>query len=61
MIEKVLKRKYYKQVFLLDIYNDKIYNELSNNKIRDKILTRRLERNDYNNSKIYKFLQLLKK
>ena len=39
-----------------EVCNDKIYKELQNNDMRDKILAGRLERDDYDNSKVYKFL-----
>ena len=52
---------HYKQVFLSEVYTNKIYKELLNNNTRDKILARRLKRNECDNSKVYKFLQLLKR
>ena len=45
----------------MEVYNDKIYPKLKDNKIRDKILIENLERIDYDNENVYKFLSLLKK
>ena len=43
------------------MYNNRIYKQLSNNKIRDKILTGNLEQDDYINEEVFRFLNLLKK
>ena len=43
------------------MYNDRIYKQLSNNKIRDKILIEKLERDDCKNEEVFRFLNLLKK
>ena len=42
------------------MYKDKIYEQLQDNYIRDKILNRELERQDYDNEAVYHFLKLLK-
>jgi len=44
-----------------DAYNNKIYNKLQNNTIRDKILNGTLEKSEYNSKEVYNFLKLLYK
>ena len=54
-------REYLKQAHQIPMYNDRIYKQLSNNKIRDKILIGKLEQDDYTNKEVFRFLNLLKK
>ena len=54
-------RQHLKQAHQIPVYNDRIYKQLSNNKIRDKILTGKLERDKCTNKEVFKFLNLLKK
>ena len=42
------------------MYKDKIYKQLQDNYIRDKILNRELERQDCDDEAVYHFLKLLK-
>ena len=51
---------HYKQVFDSNIYKDKTWKELWNHEMRNKILSGNFDRNNYNNSEVCKFLQLLK-
>ena len=49
-------KNHYKQVFRSEVYNDKIYKELQNNNMRDKIFAGRLKRDNCDNSEVYEFL-----
>ena len=52
---------HHKAVFKTKVYQDKIYYKLSSNKIRDKILNRKLEEEDCSNKEVFKFLSLLQR
>ena len=54
-------RQHLKQAHQTPVYNDRIYKQLSNNTIRDKILIGKLEWDDCTNKEVFKFLNLLKK
>ena len=59
---KIIDRnhQYYKKVMNTNAYNDKIYNMLQNNTIRNKILSRNLQESNCDNAEVFEFLQLLK-
>ena len=51
--------KYYKKAYSLKGYKDKIYYNLHNNDIRDKILNNRLNREECTYKEFHKFMKLL--
>ena len=53
-------KEHYQQAYKIEVYNNKIYNKLSSQIIRDKILKGELRRHKCNNQNAYEFLQLLK-
>ena len=53
-------KEYYQQAHKIEVYNDKIYNQLKSHIMRDRILKRELIRHDCDNQSDYEFLQLLK-
>ena len=42
-------KEHYQQAYKIEVYNDKIYNQLQSHIIRDKILKRELRRYECNN------------
>ena len=52
--------QHYQKEYHTEIYNDKIYSELEDRAIRNKILTGQLRRSDCNSSNFYQSLRLLK-
>jgi len=42
------------------IYQDKIYKEINNDNVRDKIMNRIITREECNSNKVYAFLKMLK-
>jgi len=62
-IEKAIMNynlQHYQKEYHTEIYNDKIYSQLEDGAIRNKILTGQLRRSDCDSSNIYQFLRLLK-
>ena len=53
--------KHFTQAHRTDMYNDKIYVELTNPIIKDKILNGDLDKEDCDSKNVWKFLSLLKK
>ena len=53
-------QKHYKKVMSINEYKDKIHNKLQDNETRNKILSRLLNKGEFNYSNVYKFLKLLK-
>ena len=51
--------KHFKKAHVLKVYDDKIYGELRNNTIRDKILSGELIADDCDNENVFQFLKLL--
>ena len=51
---------HFKQAHQLIVYRGKIYNKLKQNDVRDKILSRRLTREECDNEDVFEFLNLLK-
>ena len=49
-----------KKAYQSEIYQDKIYNKLQEDRSHDKILNRILEKNECDSNAVFKFLQLLK-
>jgi hypothetical protein len=54
-------RSYYKKAFCTLIYQDKIYNQLNDDAICDKILDRTLYQSDCNSEEVFEYLQLFKR
>ena len=50
----------YQQVHETKVYQDKIYSQLQEGLIRDKILIGELRRLEYDSQNVFKFLKLLK-
>ena len=44
----------------MEVYKDKIYNQLQNGEVRDRILKEQLQQSEYGSQNVYEFLQLLK-
>ena len=53
-------RNYYKKAFTSPIYQDKIYEQLNNDLIRNKILNSNLSWDNYDSKEVFEYLQLLK-
>ena len=48
-------------MFKTKVYQDKVYQKLSSNKIWDKILNGKLEEEDCSNKEVFEFLSLLQR
>ena len=51
---------HFKKTLDTQIVKNKIYERLNNDEIQNKILTRQLERYEYDNDKVFEYLKLLK-
>ena len=52
---------HYKKVLETKVFTNKMHNKLQDDNIRDKILWGRISKDDCDNSKVFGFMQLLKR
>ena len=53
-------RENFQQAYQTKVYNDKIYNELKEDRVRNRILKGQLRREDCDDEDVFEFLSLLK-